>query len=354
MIKVLVVEDSPVARELLVGVLAADPEIEVIGTAHDGKEAIEFVKRNKPDVVTMDIYMPMVSGIEATRSIMETNPVPIIVVSGSWSPEEAETTFRVMEAGAIAIVQRPTGPGHPDHSRMVGELLLTVKAMAEVKVVRRWPRNRKSSPVLPAQLENRQTATSPLQVADINAIAIGASIGGPIVLQTILSNLPVDFPAPLLIVQHMSTGFIEGMVAWLRQTSRMPLHIAKDAELPIPGHAYFAPDGCHMGVDRSGRICLDDSSAENGAKPSVSYLFRSVANAFGKKAVGILLTGMGKDGAEELKLMKDKDGLTIAQDRESSVVYGMPGVAAELGAAKYTLPPDKIVEVLKSLNRIEQ
>jgi two-component system, chemotaxis family, protein-glutamate methylesterase/glutaminase len=349
MIKVLVVEDSSVARELLVGVLAADPEIEVIGTAHDGKEAIEFVNRNKPDVITMDIYMPIVSGIEATRKIMETNPVPIIVVSGSWSPEEAETTFRVMEAGAIAIVQRPTGPGHPDHTRMVVELLQTVKAMSEVKVVRRWPRSRKGSPVPPARTDNMQTAALPLQCHGINAIAIGASIGGPIVLQTILSNLPSDLPAPLLIVQHMASGFIEGMLAWLQETSRIQLHIAKDAEQPIPGQAYFAPDGRHMGVDRSGRICLVDSNNENGAKPSVSYLFRSVANAFGKNGVGLLLTGMGRDGAQELKLMKDKGALTIAQDKESSVVYGMPGVATEIGAATYTLSPDRIIEVLKRM-----
>ena len=346
MIRVLVVEDSAVVRELLIGILAADPGIEVIGTATDGKEAIEFVNRDRPDVVTMDIYMPTISGIEATQRIMETNPVPIVVVSGNWNPEEAETTFRVMEAGAVAIVQRPTGPGHPDHSRMVREFLQTVKAMSEVKVVKRWHLNRKTASVASAQLANIQTAVLPSSVDNLRAIAIGASIGGPIVLRTILNILPSDFPVPLLIVQHMTTGFIEAMVAWLGETSRIPLHIAKDYEQPIPGHAYFAPDGRQMGLYGSGRISIIEGKAENGAQPSVSYLFRSVAGVFDKKAAGVLLTGMGKDGADALKLMKDKGAITIAQDSESSVVYGMPGVAAEIGAATYILSPERIATAL--------
>ncbi|MBI5741835.1 MAG: chemotaxis-specific protein-glutamate methyltransferase CheB [Nitrospirae bacterium] len=341
MIKVLIVEDSPVVQEFLVHVLGLEPDIEIIGRVNDGEEAVDFVKRTKPDVITMDIIMPKMNGLEATRRIMETNPVPIVVVSGNWDPKEVDTTFRAMEAGALAIVRRPYGAGHPEHESAVKEMVRTVRLMSEVKVVRRWSR--------PASVIQDMEADPPVPRGahpEISVIAIGASAGGPPVLQKILSGLPADFPSPVLIVQHMAEGFLPGMLEWLGATSGIPLHIASDGVAAIPGQAWFAPDGFHMGIRNSGRIFLSDREPERGARPSVSFLFRSVAEAYGNNAAAVLLTGMGSDGAVELKLLKEKGAVTIVQDRESSVIYGMPGAAKELGAALYELSPEKIVSAL--------
>lgn len=350
MIRVLVVEDSPVVQEFLVHILGSDPGIEVIGRANDGQEAVEFVARTKPDVITMDINMPKMNGLEATRRIMETNPVPIVIVSGNWDPREVETTFRAMEAGALAIVQRPRGLGHPEHEATSGELLSTVRLMSEVRVVRRWsgsrPKVEKNGTVLfPSGKKEPSRFFDP---EGLGVVAIGASAGGPPVLQRILSGLPGNFPLPVLIVQHMARGFLPGMLEWLGEKSAVRLLIASDGERALPGRAYFAPDGFHMGIE-NGTIYLTGDSLEHGARPSVSFLFRSVAKAYGRKAAGILLTGMGSDGADGMKLMKEKGAVTIAQDRESSAVYGMPAAAVELGAATYVLAPDRITAALRSL-----
>jgi two-component system chemotaxis response regulator CheB len=356
MIKVLVVEDSLVAKEYLIHILSSAPGVEIIGTAANGREALEAVSRLKPDVVTMDINMPVMDGLEATRRIMETTPVPIVIVSGNWNPKEVETTFRAIEAGALAIVQRPVGIGHPDAEKMAGEMVLKVRLMSEVKVVRRWDRNRaETSCGTPIQQPDtklqRETAYPQIGTAGIDVVAIGASTGGPMAIKTILNSLPKDFPASILIVQHIAAGFLRGMVDWLTETSAISLRIAADGEVLLPGHAYFAPEGFNVGVRGDGRIYLDDKDANQRARPSASYLFRSVADVFGRNAAGILLSGMGRDGAEELKLMREKGQVTIAQDRESSVIYGMPGAAVELGAAMYVLSPDKIAAALNTLTR---
>lgn len=344
MIKVLVVDDSPVVREHLVHILGADPRIQVIGTANDGEQAIEAVARKRPDVVTMDIHMPKLDGLEATRRIMETHPTPIVIVTGSADPREVATTFRAMEAGALAVLRRPPGIGHPDHEATAGELVRTVKLMSEVKVIKRWPKAwHQPELARPAQANRAQVETK------VKVIAIGASTGGPPVLQTILAALPGDFPVPVLVVQHMATGFTQGFVQWLARTSSLPVHLASHDEQMRPGHVYVAPDEFQMGVERSGRIVLRKDAPENGLRPSVSYLLRSVAEVYGRDAVAGLLTGMGHDGAEELKLLKDKGAVTFAQDKDSSVVHGMPGAAINLDAATLVLAPEKIAATLTGL-----
>lgn len=343
MIKVLVVEDSPLVREFMVYILGSDPEIEVVGTANNGEEAIEAVKIITPHVITMDINMPKMDGLEATRRIMETYPTPIVIVSGSWDTREVATTFRAMEAGALAILPRPKGIGHAEYESSARELVQTVRLMSEVKVIRRWPRPKDNVGAF------RETPLPERPQSEIRIVAIGTSTGGPIVLQTILSRLPKDLPVPLLIVQHMASEFTMGLVDWLAQSSGFPVHVASHGEYHLPGHAYMAPEGFHMGVGGSNQIALSKNEPENGLRPSVSYLFRSVSKVFGPNAVGVLLTGMGKDGAEELSLMKEKGAITIVQDEESSVVYGMPGEALRLDAATYVLPPEGIAATLESL-----
>jgi len=344
MIKVLVVEDSPVVREFLVHILGADPGIQVIGTANDGEQALEAVARKRPDVITMDIHMPKLDGLEATRRIMETYPTPIVIVSGSTDPREVSTTFRAMEAGAVAVLRRPAGIGHLDHEASARELVQTVKLMSEVKVIRRWPKAGRQPQVPPPA----QAHHAPIE-AKARVVAIGASTGGPPVLQTILAALPQDFSVPVLIVQHMAAGFTQGFVQWLAQTSSLPVHLATHDEHIRPGHVYVAPDEFQMRVERGGKIVLTKDEPENGLRPSVSYLLRSVAEVYGRDAVAGLLTGMGHDGAEELKLLRDRGATTFAQDKESSVVHGMPGAAITLDAATFVLPPEKIAAVLTNL-----
>ncbi len=351
MIKVLIVEDSPVVRDLLAHILRSDPGIEVIGTASNGEEALEFLRRKKPDVITMDINMPKMNGFEATRRIMEMNPTPIVIVSGSVDPTEVSTTFRAVEAGALTLVPRPAGIRHPEHEAGARSLVQTVKLMAEVKVVRRWAstlRKPRGSPGSPPESAPGVTVAKREAGAVVEVVAIGASTGGPLAIQTILSGLSQDFSASVLLVQHMAPGFITGFVNWLGQSSRLRISVASHDESISPSHAYVAPDGFQMAVTPARKIVLRGGGEENGLCPSVSHLFRSVAEVFGPRAVGVLLTGMGADGAEELKLMKERGAITIAQDEESSVVFGMPGEAIELGAATYTLPPEKIALALES------
>ncbi|MDP2759214.1 MAG: chemotaxis-specific protein-glutamate methyltransferase CheB [Sideroxyarcus sp.] len=347
MIKVLIAEDSPVVREFLIHILGSDPDIRVVGTANNGEEALEAVQHYRPDVITMDIHMPKMDGLEATRRIMETYPTPIVVVSGSSDPRENMTTFRAMEAGALAVLRRPNGIGHPDYEDNAKELVQTVKLMAEVKVVRRWPQVRRGS-VLPVVIK---PVTGETATVKVKVIAIGASTGGPPVLQTILAMLPKDLPVPVLIVQHMASGFITAFVEWLAQSSGLPVHVATHGEYLVPGHAYVAPDEFQMKIEHGGRVVLTRDEPESGLRPSVSYLFRSLADIYGGGVVAGLLTGMGRDGATELRLLREKGAVTFAQDKESSVVHGMPGEAIKLDAATYVLSPDKIASVLTDLAR---
>lgn len=341
-IRVLIVDDSPSVRMMLAQIFSSDAAFEVAGSAGDGAEAVAAAERLYPDVVTMDILMPGMNGLDATRLIMERHPLPIVIVSGNLDAEEVLTSFRAMEAGALLAVPKPRGAAHPEHAVDVAQLLQKVKLMAEVRVVRRWPGS--GAKTRPQPIPPLPDEQSPPRV-----VAIGASTGGPLVINTILSGLKADFPLPLLIVQHMAPGFIRGFAQWLGLTSRIPVRIACQGELLLPGQAYIAPEGCHLEVARGGRVALMRGSPENGQLPSVSPLFRSVAAVFGRNAVGILLTGMGDDGARELKLMKERGAVTIAQDRESSVIFGMPGEAEKIGAATYLFPPGRIVEYLSSL-----
>jgi two-component system chemotaxis response regulator CheB len=349
MIKVLITEDSPVVRGYLKYILGSDPDIQVVGTAQDGEEAVRMVEIHKPDVVTMDIHMPKMDGFEATRKIMESNPVPIVIVSASWNPEEVDKTFRTMEAGAVAALEKPRGMGHPNSESSIKELVQTVKLMSEVKVVRRWSKHKGGKPSVPEPQKTPSADEPVVMLKDTQLLAIGASTGGPVVLQTILSHLPKDFPVPVVIVQHIALGFLAGLRDWLGRGSGMPVHIAEDRQQLNPGHVYLAPDGFQMGVDRYRKVTLRKDVLNVSLCPSVSFMFRSVAESFGEKSVCVLLTGMGKDGAEEMKLIKDKGAVTVAQDQDSSVVHGMPGEAIRLGGATFVLPPEKIASKVTEL-----
>lgn len=336
-IKVLVVEDSPTVRELLVQILT-EAHMEVIGVASNGEEALAALDTLRPDVITMDINMPKMDGFEATRRIMERHPTPIVIVSGTYIPREVEKTFRAFEAGALAVLERPRGLGHPHSEAMAEQLVKTVRAMSEVKVVRRRRAAEHLASPAPRLIRPADGA--------IEVVAIGASTGGPLALKSILSALPGDFPAPVLIVQHMARGFIQGFVHWLSESCSLSIRVAEQGEVLSPGGVWVAPDNFHMGLSASRRICLKNGAAENFVCPSVSHLFRSVAGVCGGRAIGVILSGMGRDGAAELKQIKAAGGATIAQDKATSVIHGMPGAAIELGAAGHVLPLEEIPGVL--------
>ncbi len=345
MIRVLVVEDSRVSREWIIHILQSDPEIEVIGFAENGREAVEFVARDKPDLITMDICMPEMDGFEATRRIMEMNPVPIIMLTEQPEMRELETSFSAIDVGALLVVKKPPGAGHPEQAQAAKELTRMVKLMAEIRVVRR--RMRAFEQNTSCQREAEIRATEKWQA--IRVLAIGASTGGPPVIQKILAEMPPDFPLPILIVQHMARGFTEGFVEWLGKTAAMPVRLASNGDNIRAGQVYVAPDALQMKVDGNNRLICTEEMSMHGLSPSVSYLFQSLAFHYGAAAMGVLLTGMGKDGAAELALMKKAGALTIAQDRESSVVFGMPGEAVRLNGASYVLPPERIVLLLKKI-----
>lgn len=353
-IRVLVVDDSTVARDLLVHLLNADPKLQVVGVAADGEQAVSEAQRLLPDVITMDIHMPKIDGFVATRKIMETCPTRIVMVSATSLPDEVAATFRALEAGALTVLAKPTGIGHPNHQALADEIVQTVKLMAEVKVVRRWARSGKTTSTagnLPTQPISAAAGTAEAFAAanQIRAVAIGASTGGPLVLQAILSRLQPEFAAPILIVQHISAGFTSGFCEWLERASDFKVRLAAQDDIVLPGVAYVAPDGMHMTVHLNGTIALRSDPPEYGLRPSVSCLFRSVAELFGPRAIGVLLTGMGRDGAQELKLMRQAGAVTIAQDRQTSVIYGMPGEAVKLDAATYVLAPEEIAATLNRL-----
>jgi len=339
-IKVLIVEDSRVVSEYLKHILETDPKIEVIKTAVNGIEAIEFTEKYKPDIITMDVHMPKMNGFDATRKIMELYPTPIIIVSASYDPKEMENSFRAMQAGAVSIIGKPRNLKHPEYREDTARLVRMVKLMSQVKVVRRR---------IPPKVTG--AAAPKIEVPlkrEIGVVAIGASTGGPPVLNTILSEIPQNYPVPVLVVQHIVPGFLPGMINWLQKETKNTIKLAAHGERMFPGNIYVAPDNYHMGLDRRGKIVLSSATPEHGVRPSVSFLFRSIANEYNRKAAGVLLTGMGSDGAAELKLLKEKGAVTIIQNEETCVVFGMPGRAKELSAGHNELSPDEIAFYLKN------
>ncbi|MDD5434283.1 MAG: chemotaxis-specific protein-glutamate methyltransferase CheB [Nitrospira sp.] len=346
-INVLIVEDSPVSQQQIKYILESDPDLHISGIAGNGEDAVSFVRQNKPDVITMDINMPIMNGLEATRKIMETCPVPIVIVSASYSPNDIEKSFSALHAGAVAVVEKPYGIDNPLHANNVRELIQTVKLMSEVKVVKRWNRTKKSSTSIPLNPPFSKGET--FKHKEIKLVVIGASTGGPPALKEVLAGLNVGFPAPILIVQHIAIGFINGLADWLGNNVPLPVHIASHGERIMGGHIYLAPENMQMGIDKNKKIFLTDTPRENGIIPSVSYLFRSALDSFGGDIVGVLLTGMGRDGADELCRMKEIGAITIAQDKDSSVVHGMPDEAIRLGGAAHVLPPDRISKLLQKL-----
>jgi len=349
-ISVLVVDDSRVIRNFLTGILSSDEEIQVVGTAGSCDEALESLKRCKPDVVTMDIHMPGLDGFETTRSILKLYSIPIVIVSGFYQPSEVAMAFKALEVGAVTILPRPSGIGSPDHQESARKFIKNIKLMSEIRVVRRFSHDPVDNVTVSRTSVPFQAAASSLpQLSGIQIVVIGASAGGPQALQEIITGLPVNFPLPILIVQHIDAGFAAGFTVWLQEITGKKITLAKDGTDLAKGGIFLPPGDHHLGVGPDGKISLSKDPPERNLRPSVSFLFRSAIRVFGNRVLGILLTGMGSDGAKELTLIREAGGITIAQDMATSLVHGMPGEAIRMGGAMHIFSPNQIIQFIKNL-----
>ncbi|MFH1562128.1 MAG: chemotaxis response regulator protein-glutamate methylesterase [Nitrospirota bacterium] len=344
-VKVLIVDDSAVIREAILNTLESEEGIKVIGTASNGKEAIDLIPELKPDIITMDIVMPIMDGLTATEHIMAYHPTPILVIT-SLLPQDMKIAFKVLNAGALDVIERPTiSELSKPASKIRKQLIDKVKLFAGVKVITH----------LGGRLPKKEISVGPVeQVGPIGQvhfkiIAIASSTGGPKTVRKILAKLPKDFSIPIVIVQHISPGFTKGLVDWWNNECAIEIKEGKDGEKLCKGTVYVAPSYVNMTVTKDEKIKLEDTPPVGGHKPSGNVLLSSVAKVYGQSAIGIILTGMGDDGAIGIKAIREAGGFTIAEDEASCAIFGMPKVAIEMGVIDKVLPldaiPDEIIRI---------
>ncbi|WP_372368245.1 chemotaxis-specific protein-glutamate methyltransferase CheB [Candidatus Uabimicrobium sp. HlEnr_7] len=333
--KVLLVDDSRVALFVLKKMLSYSPEIEVVGTAQSGQEALELIPLCQPDVICTDLHMENINGEELTKIIMERDPRPILVISSSVQNEDKTNLFRLLEAGAIDFFAKPKAGLNPNNTELVQKLIRKIKILSGVVPIRK-------------RLTTRQL--SPIQNAPNNKIIIiGASTGGPVAIKSILSQLPQNFPAAIICIQHISKGFLQGFIDWLSTSCKLPIKTMKIGEKPQSGNVYFPLEGHHLQLSKDGTFYSNKGSLENEHCPSISKAFQSAAQHYKKNTIAVLLTGMGDDGASGLKKVQLLGGVTIAQNEESCIVFGMPQEAIKIGAAQHIVPLKEIPVILSNL-----
>lgn len=337
-VRVLVADDSELARVVLRQVLGSDPGIEIVGMATSGTEVVDMVEELTPDIVTMDLRMPGLDGLSASAEIMRRCPTPVIIVTSSGIVERKEDIFAAFKYGVVDVIQKPDAAGDSPAARA---LIEKVKILSRVRVSGDvWSPGGRSQSLRPlAQPVWRNT----------KAIGVGASTGGPRALHRVLSGLPGDLPMPVFVVQHMSEGFVPGFADWLGADLKLRLRIAQDGDRPRPGQALLAPGGANMLVDSRGIVRLNKEMPATGLMPSVDVLFRSLAQVYRADTLGVVLTGIGKDGAEGMVAMKEAGGVTLVQDEATCVVFGMPSAAIAEGAVDEVLSLDLIADRLLSL-----
>jgi two-component system chemotaxis response regulator CheB len=342
---VLVVDDSPTVRNRLIEILRGDPDFEVVGEAGDGRRAIELTGQLRPDVVTLDMVLPELSGLAATEHIMAHHPTPILIVSASVNRGELFETYQALAAGAVDVLDKP----RDDDDGWGARFLAAVRMVAKIKVIthprgRLGALGRRSSNVTFSDLSGDKQP---------QVIAIGASTGGPAALVEVLGAISASFRLPILVVVHIGPAFAAGLAEWLGQQTARTIRLAKDGDLLVSSSVLLAPPDVHM-VVRDRRVRLIAEPPRQHCRPSIDVLFESLASEFGSGASGCLLTGMGRDGASGLLAMRRAGAFTIAQDEATSVVYGMPREAAQCGAAERVLPLHEIGPTITLLGQAER
>ena len=352
-IRVLIVDDSAQARRLLTRILEEDPGIEVCGTACDPYDARGKIKQLNPDVLTLDIEMPKMDGITFLRNLMRLHPMPVVMISG-FTENDEQICKQALQLGAHACIHKPKLATDEDMNNYSKEVIEKVKKAAAGKKNAPTPAttpNDQTNNCLSADAVINKTSTTNFPDGANSLIAIGASTCGTEAIKEVLKNLPADSPA-VVITQHISIPFSTNFARRMNSISALTVCEAQDGQKILPGHAYIAPGNRHLMIaqDGLGYVCkLSDGPPVNHHKPSVDVLFRSAAQSAGPKAICVLLTGMGKDGAHGMKEMYETGARTIAQDEKSSVVWGMPGTAVRLSVVDSVLPIEKIASKIKSL-----
>lgn len=347
-IRVLIIEDSPVVRELLVHIIGSDSRLEVVGAAASAEEGLKLLEQVSPDVISLDIRLPAMNGLDATLEIMATRPTPIVVVSASVQDDELNIAMNALRAGALTVVEKPVGVTSEAYQALADQLCNQLAIMSQVKVVRQARRrglNFGTGAPMPAASERLDARLERLRP---KVLGLVASTGGPNALSRVLTGLGRDFPLPILIVQHMTASFLDGFIQWLAQVSGLPTVMAADGVEPKPGVLYLPPADHHLEVSL-GRLRLSTAPPVVNQRPSGTVLFNSLAREYGDGAIGVLLTGMGTDGADGLLALRRAGAYTIAEDETTTVIYGMPGEAMRMGAVRASLPLDAIAPRLREL-----
>ncbi|MBZ0292046.1 MAG: chemotaxis-specific protein-glutamate methyltransferase CheB [Anaerolineae bacterium] len=345
MIRVLIVDDSETCRQLLTALINSTQDMQVVGQANNGLLAVRLAGQIKPDVILMDITMPEMDGLEATYEIMATVPTPIVMISGSIAGREVEVAFQALRQGALTVLTKPVGPLDPDFPAQAEQLIKTVRAMSSVYVIQhRNHTSKRESPVSEAASNASSTLKKPA------IIAIAASTGGPAALASIIQSLPPTFDLPIVIVQHIAHDFFSSLVTWLNGLTPLTIEAAVPGDQPCAGRIYLAPVGKHLYFSQQEKFAITDQPKTYHV-PSANVLFDSAAQVYGKRAIGVMLTGMGKDGVEGLTRLYHTGATTIAQDEESSAVFGMPGEAVARGIVTHTTPLNDIAPLLCSFQQ---
>lgn len=355
-LRILIVDDSALTRRALRNLLAHEPDLCVVGEASDGRQALALVAELRPDLVILDVRMPVMDGVETTRQIMAYHPTPILVLTASLTDHEVDITFKMLGAGALDVMEKPSlaSPGGVDWARRI--LLQKVRLLARVRVVTHL-RGRRKPGAAPAAPTDEPAGPCPvagqrpapvahpaLQIA-YPVVVIGASTGGPRVVRQILAALPADLPAAILVVQHIAHGFSAGMVEWLTRSIPLQVALAAEGMALCPGQVLVAPDRYDLLVQPDGTVHLSGLPLLI-QRPAIDIVMQSVAAVYGERSLGVLLTGMGRDGAIGMQAIRRAGGYAIAQDEATSAIFGMPRAAIELGAVDAVLPPQRIAETL--------
>jgi len=348
-IRVMIVEDSRPVREMLEYIIGNDPRLEVAAAVDSAEEALRRLQKVSPDVISMDIRLPGMNGFEATQRIMAEKPTPIVVVSASVESQELKISMNALRAGALSVMEKPVSTSHRDYADLAERLCTQLVIMSEVRVIRqRVRRHLGVHATTPAVAAASPSPMIPPAVGTFQMLGVVASTGGPNALVKLLGGLGTNVSVPVLLVQHITPSFMKGFVSWLDGISPLPVSEATDRQVPKAGQVYVAPADVHLVLER-GCLRLENSAPVSVQRPSGTVLFRSMARSLGSKCLGVLLTGMGEDGAAGLRSVRDAGGYTIAEDETTAVVYGMPAAAVNMGAVCESLPLDEIAPRISQL-----